>query len=99
VSFSLKPSQSSFELAKWVASASATRGLLVLAVMGMLANLPADSPEDALAVVAALGAPVVALVSLLSAGAALPRLPKLFFYLFYPLHLLALALIGHLGSI
>jgi len=81
------------------ASTSATRALLVLAVMGMLANLPADSPEDALAVAAALGAPMVALVSLLSAGAALPRLPKLFFYLFYPLHLLALALIGHLGSI
>ena len=81
------------------ASTSATRGLLVLAVMGMLANLPADSPEDALAVVAALGAPVIALMSFLSAGAALPRLPKLFFYLFYPLHLLALALLRHLGSI
>jgi len=81
------------------ASTSAARALLVLAVMGMLANLPADSPEDVLAVVAALGAPVIALVSLLSAGAALPRLPKTFFYLFYPLHLLALALTAHLGSI
>ena len=81
------------------ANASAARGLMVLAVMGMLANLPVENPENALAVVAALGAPVVALLSLMSAGAALPRLPKLFFYLFYPLHLLALALIRHLGPI
>lgn len=81
------------------AKANTTRGLLVLATMGMLANLPVESPEDALAVVAVLGAPVIAIISLWSAGAALPRLPKHVFYLFYPLHLLALALIRHLGAI
>lgn len=81
------------------AAASSVRALLMLAIMGMLVNLPVAGPEDALAVLATLGAPMVALVSVSGAGAALPRLPKRFFYLFYPLHLLALALLRHLGVI
>lgn len=75
------------------------RALLLLAVAGMLVNLPAADLEEMLAVGAALGAPIVAWASLQPAVQGLPRLPKVGFYLFYPLHLLVLALLRDFSSV
>jgi len=69
-------------------------GLIVLAVVGVLVNLPVPDSASVAFAAASLAAPLMALFSLQVRPGMLPRLPTLFFYAFYPLHLLVFAIIA-----